>query len=225
VRGIVHDFGLGVNEYADLGRKLPAWKPPVCPVCNRPTLRGHGVRRRAVWFRDQTHATELFLRRLLCKGCPGAEVGRKSVVLTVYPPFVHSHKRYPLTEIEDVVKGRYVSDQSYPALELAHTGVAQSTQHAWCQGFTAAAMQWSSSLTAWLSARQPTTLIRLVTRGPSHALLVMAALLTSSDWQPLKTETHAESLVRLWLWGGGVRGLGALLPPTRSRKVVRGPTC
>jgi hypothetical protein len=145
------------------------------------------------------------------------------VVFTVYLPYVHPRKRYALPEIDDIVQERFVGDRSYPAMERSYPCPARSTQHSWCSGFRAAAPQWLPGFTAWLAERKPTTLIRPITQDAAVALLVMVVL-AQSVWQP-PTETAEQLLVPLWRLGGGVQGWGVLLPPTRSRKVVRGPTC
>jgi hypothetical protein len=222
VRVIVHDFELEVNEYAKLGRHVPFCRPNACPLCGRDRLTGHGVRRRTVWLRNGATGIELYVRRFACKGCPAAAPGCNSVIFTMLPAFVHPRKRYPLSEIDPIIRDRFVGDVSFTVTERRYSSPARSTQHSWCQGFRSAAPLWLPTLTAWLSDRRPTTLIRSVTKDDAVALLVMTVL-ALSVWLPHRGEAEECLLRLLWTWGGPRCGLD-LLPPTRSRKVVRGPT-
>lgn len=221
MRVIVHDFGVGVNEYAAFGRDVPFWKPECCPLCGRSSLEGHGVRSRAVW--TDTSAIDFFVRRLICRGCPGAKVGAKSASFTVLPCMVHPLKRYLLVEVDKVLQCRFGEDLSFPALASAipSGGPAPSTQQAWCQGFLRAAPLWLSPLIAWLIPRKPITLVPSTSRGAVEGLLVMVAE-ALSQWG--QSSCCAQGvLTALWAWGGG-RRLPALLPPIRRRAAIRGPT-
>jgi hypothetical protein len=227
VRAIVHDFGVGVNEYAAFGRDVPFWKPECCPLCGGLTLEGHGVRSRVGW--TGATAVGMFVRRLKCPGCPrtlcAANSTAKSATFTVLPNFAHPHKRYLLADIDGVIQERYLGDRSFLALATATPpgGPCPSTQQEWCQGFSRAAPLWLPILLAWLVPRKPTALVRSVSRDAAVGLLAIAVRAVSV-WGPSLSATPGQVLVPLWSWGG-TRRLPALLPPIRRTVTIRGPTC
>jgi len=221
VRVIVHDFGVDVNEYASFGRNVPFWSPETCPLCDRPSLRSHGVRSRGAWAHDNAKVLELFVLRLICRGCPGREPGRKSATFTVLMSFLYPRKRYVLAEIEEILHERFGEEKSFSALAQSRPVPSPSTQREWCQAFLRAAPLWLPALLAWLIPRVPTTLPRPVTRDAAVALLAVAVQ-ALAVWGP-SPAAEPSVLVPLWTWGA-TRRQPALLPPTRSRAVARGPT-
>jgi hypothetical protein len=217
VRVIVHDFGVGVNEYVAWGQDVPFWKPKLCPLCARPSLKGHGIRSRVGWIGFE--ALELFVRRLICRGCPGRRPGAKSATFTILPNFLHPFKRYILKEIDGVIQGHFGHDLSFRALaERTAVVPAPSTRQEWCQGFCRAAPLWLPALFVWLVARKAIAVGRRVAQDAAAGLLETAAQ-AQSVWQRPEDEPL---LVSLWTWGSSPR-LPALLPPVRRRVRARAP--
>ncbi|HEY4000999.1 MAG TPA: hypothetical protein VGO93_19175 [Candidatus Xenobia bacterium] len=162
---------------------------------------------------------ELFVRRLICRGCPKRRPGTKSVTFTILPNFLHQFKRYVMEEIDTVVQGRFSNDLSLRALEQRiPVCPAPSTQQDWCQGFWGAAPLWLPALLAWLGARKAIAVGRRVAQDAAAGLLE-TAVQAQSVWRRPEDEPL---LVSLWTWGSIPR-LPALLPPVRRRVRTRAP--
>ncbi|HEY4002040.1 MAG TPA: hypothetical protein VGO93_24410 [Candidatus Xenobia bacterium] len=218
MRVIVHDFGVGVNEYLAWGQDVPFRKPDLCPLCGRPSLKGHGIRSRVAWV--GLWGFRLFVRRLICRGCPRRRPGTKSATFTILPNFLHQLKRYTLEEIDRVIQGRFSNDLSLRALAeyTPPVGPAPSTQQEWCQGFWGAAPLWLPVLFVWLVAREAIAVGRRVALDAAAGLLE-TAVQAQSVWTRPEDEPL---LISLWTWGSIPR-LPALLPPVHRRVQTRAP--
>lgn len=215
MRVIVRDVGVGVNGYADFGKRPPLDRPAQCPACEAPnSLWSHGVRARGVWRAGVAVAIVIYVWRLRCRE-PGCRA-----TFTVLPSFLHPLKRYLLEQVEAAVVPRFVEPCSYRDLErrVPHTPSA-STQRDWCRGFAASAERWLEELTTWLARINPAmVLVRRAEVGDAAGLLAMA--LQSADWvdefSARRGSPRNRLLEHLWLWGAE-RVAQPLLASTRCR--------
>ena len=213
MRIIVREFGLTVNEYAQLGQDVPVYKPDACPGCGRKGLLvGHGLRKRNIWLLLAVMALVIYVRRLRCPprrgGCGG--------VFTVLPSFVHPFKRYLLQAMEPVVMERFVKLRALRTLEEVLEGPAPSTQRNWLRAFREAAGPWLEQLARrWARLIPEMALPRQVESGAPAGLLACAALCLDNVRAELGLGPVQESELLSSLWSWGAERLDRLLfPPT-----------
>lgn len=214
---IVHDFGVGVNDYAQFGREPPVYRPPACPNCGaRNSLTGRGVRRRGVWSPDNAETVDVFLRRFECNRCDCS--------CSVEPSFLYPLRRYPLQLIQEVVQARHRACLGWRKLSKRFPTVAQSTLRAWVKSFGTNAQLWLERANHFLATQtRQFTVVRAVEQGAELGLLSTAATLLQHLAQrhgaayPLPSRLFEG----LWLWGFRYAKVPLLPPPPRCRT---GPT-
>lgn len=210
MRLIVVDFGFHVNDYALLGRRIPHYKPSVCPACGRArTLLSHGLRRRLV--RVAGEVKPLFVRRIKCLARQGCRV-----IFTVLPGFLHSRRRCWLPEVAPLLEARFVEEVSLGQIARRFPSVASSTMRELIGAFTVSAPSWLAELCQRFAHGNPEmVLARGAERGGPRGLVAMAV--HALDWfrssQNRSPLDQSRWLEELCLWGS-VRSLQPLLSPS-----------
>lgn len=192
---IVWDLALEIKQYKALGRKIPIWRPKVCPACGEPeTLVAHDLRER--------RREGVFVRRLCCRRRGRKVCGR---TVTVLPSCLYPRRHFALERMQPVLEGRFVASPPKSWRELGRgLPVWDSTMIRWCQSFSQNAGRCNEILTAaFASVRGEFALARSLTAAAERTLLFMAALLL--EWRE-KTAAGRELdgkllLQRLWGWG------------------------
>lgn len=213
VRIIVRDFGLSVNDYAQLGRDVPVYEPDACPGCGlKGRLVGHGLRERGVWLLALAVVVIIYVRRLRCSRARGGCGG----VFTVLPGFVHPYKRYALEVAQPIVMQRFLNHLSFLKLATTVDGPAPSTQRNWARSFQRAAGAWLEQVAhRWARWIPEMALPRQVESGAPAGLLACAALCLDDVRAELGLGPVKESELLSSLWSWGAERLDRLLfPPT-----------